>query len=1129
MVLARILVGARAAIRRMISDWTVVAAAFATIVLAATLLSAGPIYGEAITISAFDRAMDNTPPIDSALSISARPFVADFDSVDQLLNQQVEAALAPATAPVTAIARASILELSTGGEETASLVETWHVQGIEELATLTGGRWPADEGPVELAVPGAVAEALGISVGDAVTLSPRGGGGLASEVPVVGTFTFNDVTESVWFSDPMVAEGSIVSGGNETFGPLIASRSSAISGLFTSRLRVTWRVVPDFRTLRTADMASFTSGITRLEGDLNDRVADTPGIDNPEAVTFTLVTSLQERLGAITKSLSVTSSTILAVILQLSLLAIYALVLTARLVVDTRTAETALARSRGASPVQVTAAALIEGLVLVIPALLIGPPLAAVLIRALNRYGPLASIGLTIDPEPNTAAFVLAAASAALALLTLVWPALRAARSFPDPEGRARRQSGRSSTQRLGVDLVLVVLLVIAVWQLEQLGPQVSATVRGRFGVDPLLVVAPVLGLAAGAVLAMRVVPRLARLSERIVGSRVPVVPALALWQVARRPNRYARSALLLMTAVALGVFASSFASSWIGSQQDQAGHRVGADLRFIVRNTPDTLSPIHMRTALESLPGVVDALPVSEVRGAVAAGRQARFVITDPASVAAVARLRPDLAGDLDGLAERLVAGRVSLPSLPLPGRPTTLSMTWEAHELPDPENPDDVVEPCPDDEGPVNCFSGVVSVVFSDGSGTMHRLEAGAVYAGQGLTELEVDFLGPDRERPEYPLSVVSIEVLTPTGRSSPFGEEVIEPRSAIVSMVSARAVDSDGTTTPITMESSGLSISFHPSRMTELFLSPRVGWQQSDGPGFTFNLFPGLGERRNGPGRGDLTLAIDPSGPPLPQTFPVVATEALLDEGVWEVGMRINLRPLSLGAASGEVIGTIPAFPGVDATPPLVMLVDLPTFQALRFTPGEPIEGPEQFWLATDGTEGVVPAITQPPFRAGGIVERDTVLSDLTSDPIALGTVGAFAIGFVAAAVFAVIGFTISALVSARERLTEISLLHALGLDRGQLSRWLLLEQAVLVVLSLGLGLAVGLAIGEFLLPLVTLNQDGSPAVPELRVEHAWSTVRGLLLALVAVLAVSIGVLIAAVARRGVGAGLRFGDEQ
>nr|PZN36028.1 MAG: hypothetical protein DIU67_01595 [Actinomycetota bacterium] len=215
-------------------------------------------------------------------------------------------------------------------------------------------------------------------------------------------------------------------------------------------------------------------------------------------------------------------------------------------------------------------------------------------------------------------------------------------------------------------------------------------------------------------------------------------------------------------------------------------------------------------------------------------------------------------------------------------------------------------------------------------------------------------------------------------------------------------------------------------------------------------------------------------------------------------------------------------------MDAAPPLVVIVDLPSYQALSYEPGAPIQRAEEYWVAADDPEAAADAIARPPIRGGGVVDRESVTREMMSDPIALGTVGAFAIGFVSSAVFAVIGFTISTLVSARERQVEFSLLHALGLKRGQMGRWLLLEQAVLVVVALVLGLGIGVGISEFLLPLVTLNQDGTKAVPELVVVHDWASIWTLQSALLVSLGVVLGILVSMVARRGVASALRSGDE-
>ena len=116
---------------------------------------------------------------------------------------------------------------------------------------------------------------------------------------------------------------------------------------------------------------------------------------------------------------------ILLLMAQLAILAGYAIVLTAALIVDHRRVDTALLRSRGAGSAQVGGLALAEGLLLAIPAGLAGPWLAAGALRILNLSGPLAGIGLTIEPEVTPDAYVAAVAAAIGCALLLVLPESR--------------------------------------------------------------------------------------------------------------------------------------------------------------------------------------------------------------------------------------------------------------------------------------------------------------------------------------------------------------------------------------------------------------------------------------------------------------------------------------------------------------------------------------------------------------------------------------------------------------------------------------------------------------------------------------------------------------------------------
>jgi ABC-type antimicrobial peptide transport system permease subunit len=131
-------------------------------------------------------------------------------------------------------------------------------------------------------------------------------------------------------------------------------------------------------------------------------------------------------------------------------------------------------------------------------------------------------------------------------------------------------------------------------------------------------------------------------------------------------------------------------------------------------------------------------------------------------------------------------------------------------------------------------------------------------------------------------------------------------------------------------------------------------------------------------------------------------------------------------------------------------------------------------------------------------------------------------------VAAAVFATVGFAVSATVSARERLKEFALLRALGLSPKQLVSWLSLEQGVLVVLSLALGTLVGFVLTALVLPLVSLTQTGANTIPEVIILFPWEIVLKLELAVLAILGLTVLVMTALLRRIGLGSLLRLGDE-
>ena len=78
-----------------------------------------------------------------------------------------------------------------------------------------------------------------------------------------------------------------------------------------------------------------------------------------------------------------------------------------------------------------------------------------------------------------------------VALVALTIPTLASGVSIAGVRAAVGRQAGRTLPQRLGLDLALVVLAVIAMLQLRLYGATLTRNARGTLGVDPLLVAAP--------------------------------------------------------------------------------------------------------------------------------------------------------------------------------------------------------------------------------------------------------------------------------------------------------------------------------------------------------------------------------------------------------------------------------------------------------------------------------------------------------------------------------------------------------------------------------------------------------------------------------------------------------------
>jgi hypothetical protein len=1049
------------------ADRLVVGTVFLVVLLAATLVSAIPIYANAVAQSSLRERLRDAPPTEANVQATVSIFGG---SRDRGLEERVGATARDvfSTTGVSVFSSAESEPFAARGRT----VVLAYFDGISDHARLTAGRWPrARAGGVEVVVPEAVARGLRLRPGALIRARSRLEESHGLLIRAVGIYAAKQPSSAYWWGNPLTTAGA--------YGPLVTTGGSFFAlGLQDAELR--WRFEPDLDRLTIGEAAGLRRKLASLPKRLNE--------GQPEGQQFSVETKLPEILSSAAQSLRLARAGVLVPSIQLALLAAYGLVVTAALLIEQRRRTIESLRLRGATTRQIVTMACLEASLIALPAVALAPWLAAGTLHTLNYVGPLADIGLRLEPHVNAAAYALAAGAGAVCVAGLVLPALVARRL--SVSHHRRRRPLASFVQRARLDLVLAALAVLGYWQLRRYhGVLVSN--RAGLDIDPFLVAAPALLLLAGALLSLRLVPLAAALVERSVPSTQGPVGALGFWQLARRPRAYARSVLLLVLAVAIGIFAATYSRTWHRSQLDQAQYAAGSDLLVEPSNAPGSPRAIELSSTYRAL-GIEDALPAATYEFDLGrfASESGNLLALDSRRAATVVSVRDDFASrSLPELLGRLDTAGADLASLPLPGRPRRLALAVRLGGsrggplgLPTPFGGQR-------QPSPPSLF-----LYLRDADGIVYLYRLGDLAHGRAErfeVELARTLAGGRLARPRYPLSLVALELdlevpyLTP-GRLR-FGLRSLE----VASRTGWRRVP----LTPRAWRASAGGFQL-PYRL------PRVERVSAAGDSVKA-LFTTGSYLYAGPRQATTELSLRPGRDSLPSAPPVLASESYLAATDASVGETVPLA-LAAGTQTVRIAGSFRRFPTLDPDTPAV-LADLPTYAAVSFGAHGDVVQPSQWWLKTARDAEVAQQVRAPPFRSLDAVSRSERERALLEDPVPLGVIGALALGFVVAAAFAAVGFAASAAAAARSRMLEFAVLRSLGLRTSQLSAWITLESALVVALSLVGGTALGLIVSWLVLPYVALGTSGAPPVPPVRVSVPWELVLWLELALLVALVV------------------------
>ncbi|GAA3429068.1 ABC transporter permease [Streptosporangium nondiastaticum] len=1092
-------------LRRALGEPLLLLAALGAVLLATTALAGLAGYAVSATDAGVRRTLGTVPAGTAATVVTAPVRGGSFPATDRAVRAQAAATYTGLPVEVTLSAQSDSYAMP--GQERRKRPELLRFgvhRGLREHARLVRGSWPAAGrdgtaagrgGTVEAAVTGAVASATGFSAGDVITVEGRLDHRRV-RVRITGVFELDDPYSDRWDGEPLLTRGSEV-GDYVTHGPLMVPEETFVAR-FAPGVTARWLVVPDLRPVPRERLLPLAAGAGRFQEALRAR----PGCEDCSTATH-----LPDRLTRLATATLVARSTMLVPVLELLLLAAYALVLTARLLADHRRMETALLRSRGAGTRWLALAAAGEALLVTLPCAVVAPLLAPWLLRAAG-----ALTGADVRPGPE-AGPVLHTVSAAVALgcaVLLTLPALRGARRTYVADQAARGRGERyGAAQRAGADLALLGVAALAVWQLRRYGSTVTATAGGGLGIDPLIVAGPAAALLCGGLLALRVIPPVSRVAERITARRTGLAPALGTWQVSRRPARRSGPALLLTMAVAVGVVSVATVATWRASQRDQAGHLAGADLRVASPPNGVALGPLGRAAAYRALPGVVSLSPAYRA-GSDLAGEEVTLLAVDAADLPGMLRLRPDLsAAPVAALATRLAAARPDLPGLPIPGRPERLTLRTRLT----------VDDPALADE-----YGAVpLTLVIADAEGVRHPVRV-VLGPGESRPTADLSALRGRAGRLAYPLTVAAIVLDVPlpaTGSGLELAVERIETDAGT-------AV----TPPPGTRLAHGAATGYAAERRYDtgrgLFAigfdapAPRDPYDALAPQRVTF-----VPVRAAVPDAGLFTAEGSPQGPFL-GPLPVVVTADLAAGRNLTTGSRatvtLDRRPTLI-----TVAGIVAKVPGTPPDRPAV-LVDWRTMQSWDLLAHRAPRPPAEWWLGTDGADTSAAAAELGRHREWDVtvVDLSSLARGLRDDPLAAGLQGALVLGFLAALVFAALGFAVDAAVTLRERAAEFAVLRALGMGFRQVLGLLLVEQAFLIGLSLAAGTAVALAVAALVVPHLVLTGQATAVTPEVTLEIPPLPALALLAGVAALLLVIVAGLAGAL-RRGAGRAPLIGEDR
>jgi len=753
-------------------------------------------------------------------------------------------------------------------------------------------------------------------------------------------------------------------------------------------------------------------------------------------------------------------------LLEIAGIALFYVGLVSAISIERQANEITLLRGRGATARQVVGVYLMEGATIGIPVVLVSPLIAASTTALLGLTPPFEAVsgGALLPVSIPPLAFGMAAAGVALSIAALLVPAAVIARRSTVVQRRGEARPGVGLIHRYYLDLGLVAVAGLLLWELRQRGSVFTPSPTGGVSSDPLLLASPALIIAASAALLLRFYPLVLRLAMRLLAATAGLSVVAGLWHLSRSPGQYTRLTLLVMMAVAVGTFAASYSSTTGRSHRDRANYQSGVELRALSRDRSGlgAYGP-EADKRLDGLPGVVTATSVLRTTGTMAtpgsAGGQIQVLGLDPSVAGNMLWFRDDFADrPLNALLDQL-DGPGEMLGKALPPDPATIS-AWVSS----PNVRDNVT----------------LWARLKDSREEYGLIELG-VLEDSGWRELRAPINRPTLKHLEPPLTLMALILTEPANRSNATTAPIFFDDISATDSAGRSIVIEDFETAPTIWA----ALPTRAAKQDQFLLTT----DQAHSGKSSAMMTPATGPRASSAG---LYLR----GPNVP--LPVLASASFsaatgvraggsaavqIGGAVIPIVVRDSFRLFpTLASAGGPAL--------VFNRDQLVAWLNLPAADAVPVL--------NEAWFAlTPGADrqALTTTLATTEYGLADTLDREATLASIERNPlIAAGGGGILFVAFGTVLFLVAAALLVSLWAAVQRRRVEFAVLRMLGTSRGQVFRLLMVEYSLVALTGIVAGSYLGLRISRQMLSFLDATEEGARIEPSFILETNWPVVLG-----------------------------------